>query len=498
MSGDEENRKAARDAGVFAYSKIVAALLIFLVGAVGARIYSEYEFAYVGAILLAYNTALAVGTLGLADSVFYFIGRDPDAGKHIVRQTTLLLAVIAIPAIAVTCLASWATSDADLDIVPALPWVALVLAIELPTQSAINQLIATQHVRLASGLVVGLALLMTIAILIPGLVGLPVTTVPIAMAVASGFRLLVHFGILRRFFPLEPGRARAEWLDRVRLREILWFAVPTGVGVLAGKLNPQIDKYAARVLLDLESFNYYTAAAWEIPLITQVPYAIAAIMQTRYVRLFHTGDKQALRELWNHNVCKTSLIVVPMAMVMIALGPDLVVLLYGTDFVAAALPFQIFTAVILHRVAGFNQMLQSINRTRVIMISALMLVVGNALLTVPLTKLFGLPGPALASVIALIPPMLYALSQIGSAFGRGLVDALPWRFYFGVLALSALLGVGLWLGLQQLPLGIAGRLIVGPVAYLIAFVVLGRMLGMIERDDLRYIWRWLTLRMFKH
>jgi O-antigen/teichoic acid export membrane protein len=495
---DEENRQAARNAGIYAYSRIIAALLGFLVVALGARIYSEYEFAYVGAVLLAYNTALAVGTLGLADAVFYFIGRDAEAGKHIVRQITLLLSVIAIPAIAITCAASWATSDAELDIVPALPWIALVLAIELPTQAAVNQLIATRHVGLASGLVVGLALLMALAMLVPGLVGWSVTIVPIAMVVAASFRLLVHFGIMRRFFPLDPGHARAEWLDRGRLREILYFALPAGVGMLAGRLNPQIDKYAARVFFDLESFNNYNAAAHEIPLITQIPYAIAAVMQTRYVRLYHDGDQQALRELWNHNVRKTAVIVVPMAMAIIALGRDFVVLFFGPEFADAALPFQIFTAVILHRVAGYGQMLQSINRTRVIMISAVMLVVGNALLTVPMTILFGFPGPALASVVALIPPMLFTLSQIGKAFGRGLVDALPWRFYGSVLALSAVLGVGVWFGLQQLSLGVGGRLSLGLVAYAAAFVGSGRMLGLISGDDLRYVWSWLTLRIFKH
>lgn len=491
-----ENQKSARDAGIFAYSRIAAQLLGFLVVAVGARIYSKPEVGYLGMILIVYETTMAVGALGLADSVFYFIGRDAKAGNRIVRQTSLLLAMFAIPAIAVGSVAGWASSDAELDIVPMLPWLALALAFELPTLSAVNQLIASNHVRLASGLYVGLALLTTLAMLIPGLVGLSISTVPVAMAVAASVRLLVHLVIMRRFFPLEPGQTSGEWLDKSRLREILAFALPVGVGMLAGKLNPQIDKLAAAVLLDVESFANYTAAAREFPLITLVPYAIAAVMQTRYVQLFHAGDKDGLRELWNHNVRKTALIVVPMTIVIVALGRDVVVVLFGAQYADAALPFQIFTAVILHRVAGFGQMLQSINRTRVIMISALMLILGNALLTVPLTILFGYPGPALASVVALIPPMLFTLSQIGSAWGRGLVDALPWRFYASVLGLSVVLGVGVWLGLLQLPLGVGGRLLVGLIAYAAAFIGCGRAFGLIERSDLQYVWHWLTLRTF--
>lgn len=502
MSADEENlrenQKAARDAGTYAYSRIIAQLLQFAALMIAARIYSKPEFAYLGAILVVYETTMAVGTLGLADSVFYFIGRAPKAGNRIVRQTSLLLALFAIPTVAVGSFAGWAMSNDELDIVPMLPWVALAMALELPTLSAVNQLIASKHVRLASGLFIGLGLLLPIAILLPALVGLPLTpTVPIAMVAASGARLLIHLVIMRRIFPLEPGELRSDWLDKPRLREILWFALPVGVGMLAGKLNPQVDKVAARLLLDVESFANYTTAAREFPLITLVPYAIAAVMQTRYVQLFHAGDKQALRDLWNHNVRKTALIVVPMAMVIIALGRDVIVVMFGADYADAALPFQIFTAVILHRVAGYGAMLQSINRTRVMMISAFMLIVGNALLTVPLTILFGYPGPALASVVALIPPMLFTLSQIGSVWGRGLADALPWRFYFSVLALAAVLGLGVWVGLQQLPLGVGGRLVLGLVGYALAFMGFGRAFGLISWDDLRYVWRWSTLRMFK-
>jgi O-antigen/teichoic acid export membrane protein len=494
-----ENQRAARDAGTFAFSRIVAQLLQFAALMVATRIYSKPEFGYLGALLVVYETTIALGTLGLTDSVFFFIGRDPQSGNRIVRQTSLLLALFALPMVAIGTAAGWAMSDDELDIVPVLPWIALAMALELPTLSAVNQLIASKRVRLASGLFIGLGLLLPLAILFPKLAGLPLApTVAIAMAVASGARLLVHLVIMRRCFPLESGHARGAWLDKQRMREILWFALPIGVGALAGKLNPQVDKYAARLLLDVDSFANYTTAAREFPLITLVPYAIAAVMQTRYVQLFHAGEKQALRDLWDHNVRKTALIVVPMAMVIIALGRDVIVVMFGAQYADAALPFQIFTAVILHRVAGYGAMLQSIDRTRVVMISALMLIVGNALLTVPLTMLFGYPGPALASVIALIPPMLFTLGQIGSVWGRGLVDALPWRFYFAVLALSAVLGVAVWAGLQQLPLGVGGRLIVGLVAYAAAFVILGRALGMIEREDLRYVWRWLTLRMFKH
>jgi O-antigen/teichoic acid export membrane protein len=493
--GRTENQQTSRDAGLYAYSRVVGSLLLFAALIVGARVYSKDEFAYLAAILLLYETAMALGSLGLADAVFYFIGRDPSAAPRVVRQTTLLLVLAAVPVVALVVLVGHATSIRSVDVTAALPWLGLVLLIELPTQPAINQLIASGHAGLASAVYVGFAVLRLAAVVTPGLAGLSIALVPVAMAAAAGARLLLYAGIVRRHFPLGEGVGRQAWARRGPLREILWFAVPAGLGMIAGRLNPQIDKYAASVFFDEHAFAHYTFAAYELPLITLVPYAIAAVMQARYVRLYTSGRIDELRALWFATVRKTALLVVPLAMLLVVLGREAVILMGGPKYAEAALPFQLYTLIILHRVAGYGAILQSTGQTRAIMVASLLLVATNILLTLPMTRLLGYPGPALASVLSVIPPWIFTLSRIGAVMGGGIRGALPWGFYGRVLLLSGGLAGVVWAASRPIAAPAGVILLGGAVVYLAGFVVLGRLLGLVDREDLCYVLRWLTLRL---
>jgi len=440
---------------------------------------------------------MAIGSLGIADAVFFFIGRDPTAARLVVRQTSALLLAFAIPTIGAMMLAGWAMSGSKYDLVPALPWLALVLLIELPTQPAVNQLIASGHARLASGLFSGFVVLRMLALLVPGLLGLHVSWVPIIMAVTGLTRLVAHVVIVRHFFPMKPDEGRDVWATRRRFKEILWFALPAGAALVAGKLNPQIDKYAANFLLGEKPFAEYGVAAFELPLVTLVPYAIAAVMQARYVRLYMAGDLAGLRELWFATVRKTALLVVPLAMMTIAVGYDLVIVMTDKKYPDASLPFRILTVVLLHRVAAYSSILQAVNQPRAVMVSSILMLTSNLLLVYPLTQLFGYPGPALSSVLAVAPAWAYVLWRIGAIFGGGIQDALPWGYYAKVLVVSGLLALAVWLGVDLLPVRAGVRLVVGMAAYVLVFVPLALALRLMHREDLHYLWQWLTLRMLK-
>jgi O-antigen/teichoic acid export membrane protein len=484
-------RQASREAGVYAYSRVASSVLAALVVVLGARLYGKGDWAYVTLIYTLYETGIALGSLGLADAVFYFLGRNPGGAGAIVRQTSLLLAAVAPLVVGGVAIAGWLLSRPELDATSALPWLAAALLLELPTQPAVNQLIASGRARLGSGLFFGFATLRTAAVVVPAVVGAPVTWIPIALAATSVLRLVTHLAIVRAFYPrAEPGWARAD-----RLREILWFAIPAGAGVLAGRLNPLVDKYAAQLWLTEEQFASYGVAAFELPLVTLVPYAIGAVMQSRYVRLYLAGDVAGLRALWFSTVQKTALITVPLAVALIALGRDAIVLFAGAKYTEAALPFQILTVVLLHRVASYGAMLQSIGQTRAIMTSSALLLATNVVLAYPMTRLFGYPGPAIATVISVVPPWLFTLSRIGRILGGGIRGALPWGFYARVLVLAAVLGVAVWYAAENVEAHPAVRLLGGLAAMITAFIACGRALGLIERDDLRFLGRWLSLRM---
>ncbi len=485
----QENRKDARAAAVFTVGRSVANLLYAVTFVVAAAIYTKVGMAYVTAILLIVETSVALGSLGLPDVVFYFIGRYPDRSAAIVRQTSLILlgaALVVMPVALGAAALMTSRSHGELDLIPALPWLALIVLVELPTQPAVNQLIAHGHAGAAATLYAWFALLRLIACLTPAVTGWSMTSIPIAMALLGLTHLVAHLWILRRVYPLAPGQ---HWLVRAQIKEIFYFSLPSGVSATANKLNAQIDKYAVDFMLGAETLALYGVAAMELPLVTMIPYAIGAVMQVRYVRLYAGGKRDELRELWYQTVEKTMVLVVPLAVVFIVTAPDLIALAYSSDYAVAVPAFQIFTLVLFHRVAAYGPMLQATGQQRLLIVSSLLIVVSNLAMQYPMTKLFGINGPAIATAAANLPAWLFVLQRIGHALGGGIGIALPWRFYLRTLVVAGVLGVGLYLMRQHLHFHPGVNLAIGVVGYSIVFVFVGRLTGVLHAEDTAYLRR---------
>lgn len=492
QSGDASMRKDSHAATMYVAARSIAGMLLLVAVIVALRYYdTRTEVPYVLGVLLVYESAIALGSLGLPDAVFYFIGRTPEKAAAIVRQTSALLLAAAVPATIVASIAALVMSEGPLDLTAAIPWLALVILIELPTQPAVNQLIASGYAGTASLLFLGFSILRTGASLAPLVIDIPLDSIPITMALLGTTRLLAHVIILQKLFPLPPGEG---WFDKKMLRTIFLFALPAGMAVTVGKINPQIDKYVVKLMLGEQVFAEYSAAAIEIPMVTLIPYAIGAVMQVRFVRLYANGERTELARLWHATVKKTMVAVLPLAMMIMALAPDIITVLMTDKYARAVVPFQIFTAVTLHRVAAYGPMLQATNQTPLLFRTSLIILVTNLVLTVPLTMAIGYNGAAVATVVANVPAWLLTLSRIGRKMGGGIRISLPWAYYLRGLLVTGAIGLALWFARPYLGDRPSVRLGLGIAVYLVAYTVVGRLSRFLHADDLWFIAGYLGLR----
>jgi O-antigen/teichoic acid export membrane protein len=81
-----QRKKDAKDAAVYVAARSLAGMLLLVTYIIALHSYSEVQFRYVAAVLLVYETSIALGSLGLPDAVFYFIGKSPEHAAAIVRH----------------------------------------------------------------------------------------------------------------------------------------------------------------------------------------------------------------------------------------------------------------------------------------------------------------------------------------------------------------------------------------------------------------------------
>jgi O-antigen/teichoic acid export membrane protein len=278
---------------------------------------------------------------------------------------------------------------------------------------------------------------------------------------------------------------------------MLAYAAPAGLAAVCNTVNAQVDKYVVGYLLGPAAAGNYGVATYELPLVTLVPYAAAAVLQPLYVTLFADGQRQELHELWRAMVRKVSLAVLPLAVLCIALADQLLPLVFSSDYAEASLPFRIYTLLLLHRVAAYGNILQALDKPRVVLASSGMLVLTNLALTVPLTMWLGFPGAALATVIATAPSWWFVLGEIGRGMGVRLRHVMPWGHYLGVLGVSSLAGGAIFLLLRVLQLTAGQETAIGATLYT-AVVFLGlRLTGLMGPADSAYLRDWLTFRLLR-
>lgn len=492
--GGSEARRAADDAGIFVFARVAADGILLVAFAIAAWLLTRENFAYLAFSLMVTVSAVSLGSMGLAEAVFYFIGVKPMQGAAIVRQTSVLLAAMAIPVLMVVGGVIF-VGQPVVDLRPVFPWIVLVLCLELPTQPAINLLVASRHARLAAGLYVLFAVLRGLAMLTPVILGASVSWVLPGLAAVSLVRLFAYTLIVTRFFPLPSGAP--PWLDGTAMRSMFYFTLPIGLAELCGGLNAQVDKYVVSFVLTIEDVADYSVGSWEMPLVTAIPYAIGTVLQPRYVTLHAEGKHEELLTLWYGAVRKTALIVVPVAILLIVLAEEVISAVFSAKFARAALPFQLFTGILLMRFAAYGAIFRAAGETKPLLRLAGLSVAANLVLSVPFTLLLGFPGPALATLCASWITFVVTLLSMARIMKVSFKRVLPWRSYFTTVATSAVVGAAVWAVKRLAGLPSGATLMLCIPLFLILFVGLGRMIGLISAEDLRFLRRWLSMRILK-
>lgn len=486
--------------GVFVFSRILSTLVELGTVILLVRLLSKDAMAIIGFLLLVYQTARSLATFGFPESVFYFFEKvDPRCRRALALRTVGTLAVLgALTALALLGLAAaaphvlrnWGPAHVEL-LQQLLPWLALAALLEIPTWPMSNILLALDRQKGASWYQILTSGASFVALVGPVLLGFEIAVAVYGLAFYAVARFVLSVIWFQVVLPgpgarLPPG----SYGEQVR------FSVPLGLNTLSARINKYIDKFVVSILLPAAAFAEYQVGGQELPLITAIPMAVGSVFISRYVSYQLAGERDALLDLWRRGIEGVSLIVVPASALFIAVAHDFVTLVFGAQYAPAVLPFQIYTVILLHRVAQYSSVLQAYADTRSILRITLTILVFNLILSVPLTMSLGLPGPALATMISALTGWYLYLRRIGHHLQVGLGEAFPWGFYLRVMTLAAVAGVVTWVmrftALQALPQVAALAASVG--IFVALYAGLGTLTRVIGRDHWRVFRDWLLLR----
>jgi O-antigen/teichoic acid export membrane protein len=495
----QQNTSLTEKTGVVVFSRILGtfveiATIVFLV-----RMLTDTDFAIVSMLLLVYETAKYFATLGFPDSVFYFFERiAKDARRSFALQTCVIMLVtgfisvifiLIFNAILPIYLSEWTVSSIE-TAQELMPVMALIALLEIPTWPVNNLMLAADRQKDAGVYQILNGTMTFLAMILPLVLGYDFTVAIWSLLGYSVIRFIMSLIWMLHILP-----PSTEKLPRGLIKEQSWFAIPIGLSSLVSRLNRYADKFIVSYFISEEAFAIYMVGAQEIPAIRVIPFAVGSVLISRFVAFNLAKDRNALIDLWRKGVEKVALIVVPISILFIVIAYEFIVLLFGITYAPAVILFQIYTVIILIRVAHYGSILQAFGDTKKIVMLSLNLLISNVILTIPLTFYFGLIGAVIGTLIANLYNWVVTLKVIGGHLEVPWFKVIPFGNYFKIVGLSLVSGIMVMtlsslLLVESIVINLAWKSII----YLISFAFMGHFTGVISPKDRRDFLNWIQLK----
>jgi len=475
----------SRKAGIMVVSRAVSITAQILAIITLTRRLSMQDFSLLSFLLLAYSTVLTLGQLGLPDSVFYFFEKVGAASrKAFALLTARLLFLVSLGGAAILFIIELVApaTGRNLDGL-LLPFMLLVL-LELPTIPMANVLIAVNRTTAAGFFNIFVGITQFLALVLPVFLGYSVAHIVYGLLVYGILRFLLSLFLFAQSF----GAEQTGDLPKGMTRTLFAYAIPLSIAVTIWGLNRQIDKFIVEWFLDDITFAKYVIGAWEIPFLPTIAYSVAAVMMPQLVAFFLKDDKSQMLDLWLRGIRKVTVLLLPLVGVFLVTAEEFMVLFFSAKYAESALPFRIYTVIIIHRVASYSAILRAIDETKTITYSAIYLLALNILLSVPFVLLLGMAGPPLATLIASFLTWGYVLHKIMAKLDVRLTEVFPVQFYLKTMATASLAAIPMLFVKYNMTLPNGLMFAVLAIGYLLTYSILASVFGVIQKED----WRRLT------
>lgn len=433
---------ASRSSKVFALSfgKGLTSLMALLSAMVMARILSQTELATYRQTLLAYEVALPLLSLGLANGIYYFLPTERQRLRGVVVDGLVMMAGMGLLYAVFIALGgnhllarrfSNPAIDSTLAYLVPLPLVMLpagLLASVMVVQNRVN-ILTTYNVltnlALAAGIIAACLVWKTPEAMVLAKVGISV------LIGAIGIHLMLQ------------ALPRDDWRPRWRnMKSMVAYSIPLVLATALGTIALQLDKLIVSAMCRPEEFAVYSNGAMEIPLIGIMTGSIAAVIQPDLRRLAAAGDVAGALALFRQSAEKSAVVLIPVMMFLLVSAEPFVLTLFSARYAGSVLPFRLYLLILPARIVLFGAFMMALGLNRMILYRTVVGLVANLILSIVLVRWLGYIGAIVGTILTIYGlACAWNLAAISRSVGCRWRDIIPFAGLIKLAGVSALAGL---------------------------------------------------------
>lgn len=459
-------RRALSLGAVKAFDHALQFLLpVVLVRCLDAATFGEYRLLW-----LAVGTVMAVATLNMCGTLYFFVPRSEAPRKRLyIHHTLVFLAVAGL--ICGLAASPWnpllPSPMRPLGeygaLVPAFValWVAAILLDFLPTiDERIGwQAWATLSVSALRATLVGVGAWMSGDMRV-------ILWLLLAVVVV---KLLVLLAYVRRHHGL-----RGRWFERAVFSEQLRYSAPFGVSNALYVLRAQSDQWVAASLFALSSFAAFSIAAIVGQVVQLFRHSVMEAFMPTMSRMEAAGDVRGMMEMNSRANVMVGMLLYPMLALAFVFAEEIITVVYTASYIEAAPVMRLYVAGMVVMVIEIGSIVLLLQQGPfALRVTAAMLAISVAV-SWSGAQLFGLTGAAAGSVLAIYLDRALMLRRVSRHTGIALRHLQDWRSLARALACALLGGALAWAFVESLLDGSAAlvRLAAGAVVLAAAYAAM--------------------------
>jgi O-antigen/teichoic acid export membrane protein len=447
----------------------------FMIPVVLVRVLDPTEFGTYKQLFLVYATLYGIAPLGMAECLYYFLPLDQARAGRCVANSVLGLLATGLLCLVLLVVVGPTLADGMGNPSFAAHMVLLGLFVTLTMMSAVTEIVMiTRHRHRLSAIVYTASDAMrALCLIVPALIWRDVQAVMVGAVAFACVRALGTIAYLRTEL------ARELRPDLPMLRKQLAYALPFAAAVSLEIGQGSLHQFVVAHSFDPATFAVYSVGCLQIPLVDFVATGAGSVLMVKMAERSGPAEQSARLELWYEAVRKLAGLLVPLVVLLLVAGRELIMFLFTERFAASVPIFLIFSLTIAFAALPTDSALRSFGQTGVLlrMNVARLLVVAGAIL--PLLAGFGLPGAALAVVLGTVVVKSIALAYLRRLLNVGFARLLPWRDIATALVVAGASGALAWGAKSVVTGSVFASMTAAGVVFVVTYAAGARALGIL-------------------
>jgi len=467
-------KSALRPVAWLMVGRALGQAVAFVIPVVLVRTFDPALFGSYKRLFLLYGTLYGIAQLGLAESLYFFVPRDPVNAGKLAANAMLGLAAAGLVCIALLTGArtAVATGLGDAGLASLVPWVGLFLAPMLVSSVLEIAMVSRKSHAQAALAYMGSDLLRAGFLVLPALLFFSLRAL-LAGAIAFA---LARLAATLWWLGKQLGELR---FDRALLRVQLGYALPFALAVTVDMVQANFHQYVVSSRSDAAAFAVYSVALLQVPLVDQTATTTSSVAMVQMGEAMHHGRPEAVPAIWHDIVYKLAALFFPLVALLVVAAREMLALLF-TDRYAASVPlFQIASLGILLFALQTDSVLRVLAQTRFFLALNLLRLAVVAALIFPLIARFQLMGAVAATLLAALVARALALLRIAQLLHLRPGALLPWRRLSMAAGASAIAGLCAEGARAAVRWPALPRLIFTSAVFVLVYAALARALGML-------------------